>query len=460
MSDVLHSASEAARLQEDQFFRDSRILVVDDEPFNVDLLRFELEDRGFQVLTAGDGLAALALLDAGERPDLALLDVMMPGLDGFGLTREIRRRPGLEKMPVILLTAKSELEDKAEGFTARADDYVLKPFEIDDLLARVLVQLRIGVYLKRRRSQLEAHSRVAMVGAAAHELAQPLAGASGYLQLLQAAVERTGSATEGFEGRIERIEHCLQKTRDVALRLEQLERVILEDYPCGAQIINIHETARPEEARDPDDPHLVLLLVEAGASRDQGVERELARQGVELLHEDDLAGREAQVDLILLSAQDRLDLVCPVLERLERLWAAPQLLLPPRLALLPGQGLSRGSPGVDLMRHGVDDVLCRPFRLEELFIRIRSRVRLQRLRLGDLRLQSLGAAHDVRRSALTGFLPLVEACLQRVPALRRERTDIREALTEFARQLDGLTSTVRRLQARNVPGLAGPDQVS
>lgn len=449
-------ALEAALALADPDFSGSHILVVDDEPFNVDLLRFELEDRGFQVSSAGDGLEALVLLQDGLRPDLALLDVTMPALDGFGLTREIRRLPELEQLPVILLTARGELEDKVEGFAARADDYLIKPIVFEEVLARVQVQLRIVFHLKRRRAQTEAQSRLAMVGAAAHELAQPLAGASGYLQLLQSALERQDTAVEGLAARLERIEYCLRKTRDTARRLEQLERVVLEDYPCGAQILNIHENALPEEAREPDDPRLLLLTLEAGCGRDAGLERELQRQGAEILREEELAGREAQVDLALLSAPDRLDLVLPVLERLRGRWSSPLLLLPPLLALLPGQGLGDKAPGLELLRHGVDDLLCRPFRLEELFLRVRSRVRLHRLRLGELRTQSLAAAHQVRRQALAGFRPLVEACLERLPALTPERPDLKEALVELARQLEGLTGTVRRLQARRVPGLAGP----
>ncbi|MFA7331491.1 MAG: response regulator [Candidatus Delongbacteria bacterium] len=455
MSEAMPRLGEIAQEQESRERASWRVLVVDDEPFNVDLLRFELEDRGLQVITAGDGREALRLLQAGERPDLALLDVMMPYLDGIGLTRAIRELPGLENLPIILLTAKGELEDKVEGFQARADDYVVKPFDIEDVFARVEVQLRIGFYLKRRRAHTEAHSRVAMVGAAAHELAQPLAGASGYLQLLQATVERAALEAAGFDSRIERIRHCLLKTRDVARRLEQLERVALEDYPCGSQIINLQESIQPVVSRDPDDPRLLVLPAEAGTARDSGAERELARQGVILLEEEALAGREAEVDLVLLSAADRPELVLPVLERLRKHWEAPQLLMPPVLALLPGRGLESGTPGVGLIRLGVQDVLARPYRLEELLLRLRSRVRLQRLRMSDLLTQSLDAARQVREAALSGFIPHVDNCLVGLEELRMDDGALGERLADFSRQLDGLTGAVRRLQARNVPGLGG-----
>jgi DNA-binding response OmpR family regulator len=454
MSEAIPRLGEIAAEQESRERGSWRVLVVDDEPFNVDLLRFELEDRGLHVVTASDGREALRLLEGGERPDVALLDVMMPGLDGFALTRAIRQLPGLESMPVILLTAKGELEDKVEGFQARADDYVVKPIDIYDVFARVEVQLRISFYLKRRRAHTEAHSRVAMVGAAAHELAQPLAGASGYLQLLQASVERSRLDAEGFSSRIERIRHCLWKTRDVARRLEDLERVALEDYPCGSQIISLQESSQPDVVRDPEDPQFLVVPVEAGSSRDAGAEREWVRQGVMLLEESDLAGHESEVDLILLTAADRPELVKPVLERLQRYWEAPQLLMPPLMAVLPGRGLGQGTPGVGLLRVGVQDVLARPFRLEELLLRMRSRVRLQRLRMADLRTQSLDAARQVREAALTGFIPHVDSCLSQLELLRMDDPELGVHLAEYAQELDGLTGAVRRLQARNIPGLS------
>jgi DNA-binding response OmpR family regulator len=437
--------------REEHFFRDRSLLVVDDEPYNVDILVFELEDRGFTVHTALDGQAALELLEGGLRPDLILLDVTMPRLDGFGLTRAIRAHPDLAHLPVILLTARAELEDKAEGFAARADDYVLKPFHIDEVLARVQVQLRISGYLRLRRQVAESHSRLALVGAAAHELAQPLAGANGYLQLLQAAVERGNVGAEAHAERLERIEHCLLKTRDVAQRLESLERVALEDYPCGTQIINLQESQVPEAVRNAEDPNHTILILEAGVTRDTGLEAELTRQGARVVRMEELAGQEAEVDVILLSAVDRSDVVGPIVQATLKAWEAPHLLGPPVLALLPGQQGVTGV-GVGLLRLGVDDVLCRPFRQEELLLRLRSRVRLQRLRMEDLRTQSLDAARDMRHRALEGFGDQVEKCLEELPSLGCGGDDLAGRLATYSRRLEALNAVVRRLQSRQMAG--------
>ena len=118
-----------------------RILIIEDElPMRtalVDTLRDANSD--YRILTASDGLEGLEKAQA-ERPDLILLDVMMPKLDGLTVCRQIRRH-GL-KMPVLMLTAKGQIDDKVEGFEAGADDYLVKPFNRRELLARVGAMLR------------------------------------------------------------------------------------------------------------------------------------------------------------------------------------------------------------------------------------------------------------------------------------------------------------------------------
>ncbi|MFJ2769243.1 response regulator transcription factor [Streptomyces sp. NPDC087300] len=115
------------------------VLVVEDDPgvrSTLDqLLRFE----GYRVLVAADGLAALGLLEQ-ERPDLAVVDVVMPGLDGLGLCRMLRRRG--DRMPLLVLTARHEVGDRVAGLDAGADDYLAKPFATEELFARIRALLR------------------------------------------------------------------------------------------------------------------------------------------------------------------------------------------------------------------------------------------------------------------------------------------------------------------------------
>ncbi len=118
---------------------EARLLVVDDEPNIRELLSASLRYAGFEVETAADGQQALALAET-YRPDLLVLDVMMPGLDGFGVVRRMRQSG--RRTPVVFLTARDAAEDKISGLTLGGDDYVTKPFSLDEVLARIRAVLR------------------------------------------------------------------------------------------------------------------------------------------------------------------------------------------------------------------------------------------------------------------------------------------------------------------------------
>src|SRR5687767_4698475 len=118
---------------------EARLLVVDDEPNIRELLSASLRYAGFEVATAADGQQALEMAES-FRPDLLVLDVMMPGLDGFGVVRRLRQA-GRHK-PVLFLTARDAAEDKVSGLTLGGDDYVTKPFSLDEVLARIRAVLR------------------------------------------------------------------------------------------------------------------------------------------------------------------------------------------------------------------------------------------------------------------------------------------------------------------------------
>ncbi len=115
-----------------------KIMVVDDDSNICELLRLYLEKEGYEPLIAENGEKALALFDR-EQPDLILLDVMMPQLDGWQVCRELRKK---SEVPVIMLTAKGEVVDKVLGLELGADDYVVKPFETKEVMARIKAVLR------------------------------------------------------------------------------------------------------------------------------------------------------------------------------------------------------------------------------------------------------------------------------------------------------------------------------
>ncbi|XWX60332.1 response regulator transcription factor [Desulfitobacterium sp. AusDCA] len=117
------------------------ILVVDDEEPIQELLKFNLENEGYNVLIAFDGPAALKIVEE-KRPDLIVLDVMLPGMDGLEVCNQLRQNPKLRDLPVIMLTAKGEEIDKVLGLELGADDYLTKPFSPRELLARIRARLR------------------------------------------------------------------------------------------------------------------------------------------------------------------------------------------------------------------------------------------------------------------------------------------------------------------------------
>ena len=112
--------------------RTAHILVCDDDPNSREIVQTFLESRGYSVLTAANGEAALAAVQ-GQRPDLILLDVMMPGMDGWEVARTLKDQADYADIRVVMMTARSDFSDKQKGLQAGADDYLVKPIQLEDL---------------------------------------------------------------------------------------------------------------------------------------------------------------------------------------------------------------------------------------------------------------------------------------------------------------------------------------
>jgi DNA-binding response OmpR family regulator len=161
----------------------SRVLVVDDLPQNLELVEALLGPVGYCVTKASNGVEALSKVN-GEAPDLILLDVMMPGLDGYEVCRRLKADENSAFIPVLILTALSAREEMVQAMEAGADDLLGKPFSGLELLMRVRCLLRI----KKLHDQLENYRRMATVGemvsGIAHEMRNPLAITSSAAQIL------------------------------------------------------------------------------------------------------------------------------------------------------------------------------------------------------------------------------------------------------------------------------------
>jgi len=203
----------------------SRILVVDDQPINVQLLRRKLEREGIEVLTAENGLNALEIVRT-QKPDLILLDVMMPDMDGIEVCERLQAEEESKSIPVIFITARSSKEGKLEGLGVGAVDYITKPIDLDETLARVQTQLRFVkvnrelVDLQRRLSEAR---RAATIGAVtqgiAHNLNNLLGVVIGYLDLVKAYYDKP----ELVKKNAGHVEEAVQR---IAAIIKQLSSVV------------------------------------------------------------------------------------------------------------------------------------------------------------------------------------------------------------------------------------------
>lgn len=172
--------------------RGRKILVVDDDRLNVRILSNILKTEGYTLADADSGERALDVYEK-FRPDLVLLDVMMPGMDGFTTCRTLRQRYGSETAAVIFITAKNESDDVVEGFTAGGVDYLPKPFRAKEALARIRTHLHIRLLSEQQKSLVEQLSKAnsaknKFLGMAAHDLRNPLASVRGLAEFLRDGV--------------------------------------------------------------------------------------------------------------------------------------------------------------------------------------------------------------------------------------------------------------------------------
>jgi two-component system, sensor histidine kinase and response regulator len=157
-----------------------RILAVDDTPDNLALIESILEDEGYEIILVSSGAAALAQVEKSPPPDLILLDIMMPEMDGYEVTRRIRQNPKLPYIPILLLTA-HHASDVVQGLESGADDFVRKPVDVDELAARVRSLLRLKHSIdEREQLSLQRQDFIAHL---THDLRTPLVAADNMLKL-------------------------------------------------------------------------------------------------------------------------------------------------------------------------------------------------------------------------------------------------------------------------------------
>jgi two-component system, cell cycle response regulator len=191
--------------------RPSRILIVDDHEDNIEVLRARLQALGYETASARDGHEAIAAVQQ-HPPDLILLDVMMPGLDGNEVARRIKADPELRRIPIIMQTALESVESKVAGLDAGADDFVTKPINFTELTARVKAMLRLG---SMQRELTRANADLAKLNAELEKANADLAQANAELNRV--------AVTDGLTGLYNRrhIEDRLQEMFEHSRRLHE-----------------------------------------------------------------------------------------------------------------------------------------------------------------------------------------------------------------------------------------------
>lgn len=220
------------------------ILVVDDEPGIVTVVRDYLDAAGFRVLTAGDGRTALWMA-RNERPGLIVLDLMLPGLDGLDLTRLLRQDPGTRALPIIMLTARVDEVDRLVGLELGGDDYITKPFSPRELVARVRAVLR-------RVEGYGSYSPQIELGALA-------------IDLEKRAVRRDGAPVDLTATEFDILRVLATAPGRAFTRSQLVEQVYGESYDGYDRTVDAHiKNLRRKIEHDPRNPQYILMVYGVG----------------------------------------------------------------------------------------------------------------------------------------------------------------------------------------------------
>jgi DNA-binding response OmpR family regulator len=240
-----------------------RILVVEDDPKTAGLVRLYLEHAGYAVTTAGDGAEALRLAKSDPVPDLVVLDVMLPKLDGLRVCREIRLSTDAA---VILLTARSTEEDRLEGLDLGADDYVTKPFSPRELVARVRAVLRRRpAERSSTRGGGPAGARSERGSAFASDDSARLAYADVEIDLARRLVRARGRAVELTPREFDLLAALLRQPGRVFTRDDLAAAAFGPDYEASGRTIDVHvKNLRAKIERDPASPSRIVTVFGVG----------------------------------------------------------------------------------------------------------------------------------------------------------------------------------------------------
>ncbi len=218
-----------------------QVLIVDDDPTSRTILQAVLEKWNYKARLASDGIEAWNILQEENSPRMLLLDWMMPEMDGPALCRKIREELGRESFYILMLTARDSRKDLIMGLESGADDYIGKPWDNEELKARLNVGRRILQLQNESSKRQRLQGVLEMAGAVCHELNQPLQVVSGYTEMLITEIEKDSAIRESLEKILEGVE----KMGNLTSKLMQITDYQTRGYLDGKlNIIDIEKSAK------------------------------------------------------------------------------------------------------------------------------------------------------------------------------------------------------------------------
>ena len=215
-----------------------KILVIDDLPENVFLLQDRLENEGYEVITAYEGKSGLNKAIT-EQPDLILLDIMMPEITGLDVCKKLVSNEETSHIPIILVTAKIEAGDIKEGLEAGAFDYVKKPFNRIELLARVKSALKLSDARKQLIEAEKSKLFAATVVTANHKIKQPLTLMSLSAAAIKREINKEIISTEAINKRLDYITTAIKEINNILNQLHTIKKPVLSDYVKNIKMIDV-----------------------------------------------------------------------------------------------------------------------------------------------------------------------------------------------------------------------------
>ncbi len=225
---------------------EATILLIDDDLAYLELTTMMLKLEGYRVLTAIDGRSGWQLIEK-EKPEVVLLDWNLPEVSGINLLKLLQEKEEQFRPYVIMITARSQMQYRIEGMEAGADDYLVKPFDRKELLARLHVGLRTMRLQRSVAEQARQKTVIEMAVAVAHEIANPLATAF----LLHQRISKSPTVQEspGLKGDLELIGKQLQRIETLVRKAQSIETVVSVPYAKNITMIDLHQEGEKEKKK-------------------------------------------------------------------------------------------------------------------------------------------------------------------------------------------------------------------